>query len=216
MERSRSLGNRSRDAGRGHGGKRPLQHRQHYRSRPCLGSGRKRGTHRRALGRSRGGFTSKLHCLADALGRPIAFYLTGGEAADCKAYDALIDLPECAPDALLADKGYDADAIRADLAKRKINAVIPGRSNGRVKIEHDSSTNSATASSACSAISRSTAPSPPATTNWPTASSGWSILPRPDTGSNLSTPPSRSNKAGSAGYWISIDSAKVRGRANDE
>jgi transposase len=55
--------------------------------------------------------------LADALGRPLAFHLTVGEAADCKAYDALIDLPERAPDALLADKGYDADAIRADLVK---------------------------------------------------------------------------------------------------
>ena len=46
-------------------------------------------------------------------------------------------MPEHAPDALLADKGYDADAIRADLVERKINAVIPGRSNRRVKIEHD-------------------------------------------------------------------------------
>lgn len=33
--------------------------------------------------------------------------------------------------------GYDADAIRANLAERKIEAVIPGRSNRRVKIEHD-------------------------------------------------------------------------------
>ena len=38
---------------------------------------------------------------------------------------------------MLADKGYDADAIRADLVKRKIKAVIPGRSNRRAKIEHD-------------------------------------------------------------------------------
>ncbi|MER9777150.1 IS5 family transposase [Mesorhizobium sp. M0220] len=96
-----------------------------------------RGAYRRALGRSRGGFTSKLHCLADALGRPLAFLLTGGEAADCKAYDALIRLPERAPDAFLADKGYDADTIRADLAERKIEPVIPGRSNRRVKIEYD-------------------------------------------------------------------------------
>ncbi len=72
--------------------------------RPCLGSGRKRGALRRALGRSRGGFTSKLLCLADVLGRPIAFHLTGGEAADCKAYDTLIGLPERAPAALLADE----------------------------------------------------------------------------------------------------------------
>jgi hypothetical protein len=69
------------------------------------------------------GLTSKLHCLADALGRPLAFDLMVGEAADCKAYDALIDLPECTPDALLADKGYDANAIRADLAKRNIEPL---------------------------------------------------------------------------------------------
>jgi transposase len=38
---------------------------------------------------------------------------------------------------LLADKGYDADAIRADLARRNIDPVIPGQSNRRVNIEHD-------------------------------------------------------------------------------
>lgn len=46
-------------------------------------------------------------------------------------------MPEQTPKALLADKGYDADAIRADLAQRSIEAVIPGRSNRRVRIEHD-------------------------------------------------------------------------------
>lgn len=89
-----------------------------------------------ALLAARGGFTCKFHCLADALGRPLAFHLTVGEAADCKAYEAPIGLPERTPDTLLADKGYDADAIRADLVDRKIEAVIPGRSNRRVKIEH--------------------------------------------------------------------------------
>lgn len=69
--------------------------------------------------------TSKLHCLAGNLGRPIAFHPTGGEAADCKAYDALIGLPERVPDALLADKGHDSDGICADLAKRTIETVVP-------------------------------------------------------------------------------------------
>ncbi len=46
-------------------------------------------------------------------------------------------MPEQAARALLADKGYDAGAIRADLSNRGIKAVIPGRSNRRVKIEHD-------------------------------------------------------------------------------
>lgn len=47
-------------------------------------------------------------------------------------YDTLITLPEHTPDALLAAKSYDADAIRADLAKRNIESFIPGRSNRRV------------------------------------------------------------------------------------
>ena len=42
-------------------------------------------------------------------------------------------MPEKTPKALLADKGYDADAIRADLVSRNIQSVIPGRSNRRVK-----------------------------------------------------------------------------------
>jgi len=49
----------------------------------------------------------------------------------------LISLPEQAPQALLADKGYDADAIRNDLASHNIDPVIPGRANRRVKIEYD-------------------------------------------------------------------------------
>jgi len=77
--------------------------------------------------------------LADRPGRPLAFHLTVGDAADCKAYDTLITLPKRAPQAFLADKWYDADAIRADLANRNIEAVIPGRSNRWVKIGYDQS-----------------------------------------------------------------------------
>jgi transposase len=76
-----------------------------------------------SIGRSRGGFTSKIHCLSDARGRPISFDLTPGEAADCKRYDTLIELPERAPGALVADKAYDCDAIRDDLKQRGIRAV---------------------------------------------------------------------------------------------
>lgn len=137
LERGWGVGSRIGNAGRGHGRQWSLQHRQHHGSRPCFGSRRERGACRRALGRSRGGFTSKLHCLTDARGRPLAFHLTVGEAADCKAYDTLIALPERAPKAFLADKGYDSDAIRTDLANRSIEAVIPGRANRRMKIEYD-------------------------------------------------------------------------------
>ncbi|MFZ3034597.1 MAG: IS5 family transposase [Parvibaculum sp.] len=136
MERLRRLGERGHRARRDDGGKRPLQYRLHLDPRPCLGSGRKGGIHRRALGRSRGGFTCKVHCLSDARGRPVAFHLTPGETADCKAYEALIDLPERQPGALLADKAYDTDAIRADLKRRGIKAVIPPKSNRKVAIRY--------------------------------------------------------------------------------
>jgi transposase len=95
------------------------------------------GIHRRVLGRSRGGFTSKVHCLSDARGRPIAFHLTPGEAADCKVYDVLIDLAEQTPKALLADKAYDADDIRDDLKKRGIKPVIPPKSNRKATIRYN-------------------------------------------------------------------------------
>jgi transposase len=136
MERLRCLGERRHCSRRDDGRERALQHRQHHGSGPCLGSGRKRGIHQRALGRSRGGFTSKIHCLGDARGRPIAFHLTPGEAADCKAYDTLIDLPEQPPDALLADKAYDTDAIRGDLKERGIKPVIPPKSNRTATIRY--------------------------------------------------------------------------------
>jgi len=126
--------NRSR---RHDGRERTLQYRQYFGSRAPLGSGRKRGIHQRALGRSRGGFTSKVHCLADAKGRPIAFHLTPGQAADCKTYKKLIDLPEQVPTALLADKAYDTDAIRNDLRRRRIKAVIPPKSSRKKKIRYD-------------------------------------------------------------------------------
>jgi transposase len=137
MERRRCLEERGHHACRDDGGEWPLQHRLDFGSRPCLGSGRKRGIHRRALGRSRGGFTSKVHCLSDARGRPIAFHLTPGETADCKAYDDLIDGPEQKPKALLADKAYDSDVIRADLKRRGIKAVIPPKSNRKTVIPYN-------------------------------------------------------------------------------
>ena len=57
----------------------------HRGARPCLGSGRKRGQHDQALGRSRGGFSTKtIHLKTDFGGLPIAFHLTGGEASDSR------------------------------------------------------------------------------------------------------------------------------------
>ena len=64
----------------------------HHRARPCLGGGRKRGQHGQALGRSRGGFSTKIHLKTDFGGLPIAFHLTGGEASDSRNFETLLDI----------------------------------------------------------------------------------------------------------------------------
>jgi transposase len=69
--------------------------------------GRQRGEKNQAIGRSRGGRTTKIHALTDAECRPLAFLLTGGQVADCKAAMALLQrLPPC--EILHGDKGYDS------------------------------------------------------------------------------------------------------------
>ena len=80
------------------------------------------------MGRSRGGFTSKIHALVDAEGRPVNLRLTSSQVANCTEADALTDeLDE--GNILLADKGYDTNAIRAKPAERKTWANIPPKTN---------------------------------------------------------------------------------------
>ena len=57
---------------------------------------------------ARGGLSTKIHALVDALGNPIGFFLTGGEAHDLEGADHL--LPTMEADTLIADKAFDADA----------------------------------------------------------------------------------------------------------
>ena len=88
-----------------------------------------------ALGRSRGGFSTKIHALTDALGNPLAFRLTGGQAADITQAEAL--LPDDPIQAVVADKGYDADAFVATVTARGAVAVIPPRKNRQQPREYD-------------------------------------------------------------------------------
>ena len=68
-----------------------------------------------ALGRSRGGLSTKIHAVVDALGNPVALRLTGGQASDLAGADAL--LPGIAAATVIADKGYDAEARVLGLPK---------------------------------------------------------------------------------------------------
>ena len=81
------------------------------------------------MGRSRGGLTTKIHALVDALGLPIGLKLTEGQAHDGRsAADMLDGLGK--GEVLLGDRAYDSDAMRAVLAERGAWACIkpmPGR-----------------------------------------------------------------------------------------
>jgi transposase len=69
------------------------------------------------MGRSRGGLTTKIHALVDALGRPIRLKLTAGQAHDGRsAADMFGTVP--AGQTLLADRAYDSDALHEALAAR--------------------------------------------------------------------------------------------------
>jgi len=104
--------------------------RLHYCAGPCLGSRRKRGQNRQALGRSRGGFSTKIHLKTDWDGDPLGFHLTGGEVSDSPHFETLLDLgPGITPRAAVGDKGYDAKANRQAARNRGICPVIPYRSN---------------------------------------------------------------------------------------
>jgi len=88
-----------------------------------------------AIGRSRGGLTTKIHMIVDALGNPLAFSLTGGQVADITQAETLT--AQVQPEAVLADKGYDADVYIASLRARAIQPVIPPKTNRTNKRECD-------------------------------------------------------------------------------
>lgn len=102
--------------------------RLHPRQSAPLGSGRKRGEQKQAVGRSRGGRNTKIHALADAKGRLIAILLTGGEAHDYPVAKRLIRRVK-PPKHMLGDKAYDGDDLREDLGERGTKPVIPNKSN---------------------------------------------------------------------------------------
>jgi transposase len=88
-----------------------------------------------ALGRSRGGFSTKIHIAVDALGNPLRLLLTAGQRHDSPQAVHLIE--DYAPLALIADKGYDSDPLIESVAAKGILAVIPPRKNRLVPREYD-------------------------------------------------------------------------------
>jgi transposase len=86
-------------------------------------AGGKSGAEAQAIGRSRGGRTTKIHAVADVSGRLIAFDLTLGQRGDIRPAAALLE-PLPAADFLLADTAYDSDDFRDFLIGRGSTPVI--------------------------------------------------------------------------------------------
>jgi len=71
--------------------------------------------------------TTKINALVDALGNPVRLILTPGQAHDLARAAELIEAAN--PDALIADKAFDADPFIATLTQREITPVIPPKAN---------------------------------------------------------------------------------------
>jgi transposase len=89
-----------------------------------IGGRRKRGAFIHAIGRSRGGRTTKVHAITDQCGRPVAFTITPGNTHDLVGAEALLQRAPL-PRKLIADRAYDARKLRDWLAARGCEAVIP-------------------------------------------------------------------------------------------
>jgi len=88
-----------------------------------------------AIGRSRGGLSTKIHLAVDRRGRPLSILLTPGQAGDNPQLLPLLDAisvhppgpgrPRKRPEMLIADKGYAHDPTRRALRRRRIRHTVP-------------------------------------------------------------------------------------------
>lgn len=106
--------------------------RQHRRASTflCGGSSQKNGGQEtQALGRSRGGFSTKIHIVVEALGNPLDFVLTGGQVHDVTQAPVLLQGQRS--EYVIADKGYDAETLITLIESQGAIPVIPARRNRR-------------------------------------------------------------------------------------
>src|SRR5215470_9802691 len=104
----------------------------HHRSgRTTRRWGEKRGSEDQALGRSRGGLSTKIHMAVRGLGCPVRFSLTAGQCGDAPQAEPLIEgLPA---EVVMADTAYDSDKLRQKIAEKGALAVIPNNPSRAIK-----------------------------------------------------------------------------------
>ena len=92
--------------------------------RPPARGRRQKGRGCQALGRSRGGLSTKLHLRCDARGLPLAAVLTPGQTHEARAFGALVEDMAPGTRCVIGDAGYDADRIRRELLLLGVLPVI--------------------------------------------------------------------------------------------
>ncbi|NHN95196.1 IS5 family transposase [Acetobacter thailandicus] len=95
----------------------------------------KKGARNQAIGRSRGGLSTKIHAICDALGNPVEINITPGQDADISQAEPMLENID--PDAFLADKAYDADRLTDKLTECGITPVISHKRNRMTRRETD-------------------------------------------------------------------------------
>ncbi|MFE1050124.1 IS5 family transposase [Streptomyces olivaceus] len=122
---------------RGRGGRTPERNAVAEPRRPPGGG----GAGGEGLGRSRGGFTTKLHLSADGRCRPLSLIVTPGQRADCTQFTPVLEKirvprtgpgrPRKKPDGLAADKAYSNGPCREYLRRRGIRHTIPEKTDSQ-------------------------------------------------------------------------------------
>src|SRR3974377_679080 len=97
---------------------------------------RKRGIQNQAIGKSRGGLSTKIHITVDALGNVLRLLYTAGQVHESTKAEALI--ADLQAQNIIGDKAFASDRFRAHVAQRNMTAVIPSNANRSRAIPHDS------------------------------------------------------------------------------
>ena len=107
------------------------------RAHPCAAGAPKKsgGQAEQALGKSVGGFSTKIHVAVDALGNPLRLLLTGGQRGDATQAIPLLEGFDFA--GVMADRGYDTDDILDFITQNDAEAVIPAKKNRIVQRNTD-------------------------------------------------------------------------------
>jgi len=106
------------------------------RAHPCAAGAKKNGTQdTQALGRSRGGFSTKMHVLVDGLGNPLRIRLTAGQCHDSPQAAALLD--GLTFERVIADRGYAGQPVINVVLARGAAVVIPPHQRAKQPRDYD-------------------------------------------------------------------------------